>query len=254
MEISKIYNFSDFTTKHYRQLLKVCKSKYKFSDYNSFNKDTKFVLWRHDLDFSIHRAYKLSEIEKEEGVSATYFLHLHNEFYNLLEKEISDLIQGIIDNGHQIGLHFDTHYYNINNEDDLHQWIQFESELLKKLFSVDINVFSFHNTTPFTMNCKEWKYGGLINTYAAYFQDNVEYCSDSNGYWRFKRLKDVLENSESEHLQILTHPEWWQDDVMSPWQKIQRCADIRAEKNKNFYKSHLRKFGMKNIDWDGEVN
>ena len=32
----------------------------------------------------------------------------------------------------------------------------------------------------------------MINTYAKYFKENVEYCSDSNGYWRYKRLEDFL--------------------------------------------------------------
>ena len=30
----------------------------------------------------------------------------------------------------------------------------------------------------------------MINVYAKYFIENVEYCSDSDGYWRHKRLED----------------------------------------------------------------
>jgi hypothetical protein len=205
------------------------------------------------VDFSIHRAYKLALIEHELGVKSTYFVHLHNEYYNLLEKEIAELVYKIKGLGHQIGLHFDTHFYAIQNEHELAQKIDTEKKVLKFFFDIDVKAFSFHNTTPFTMSCQNWEYAGLINTYAKFFQQNVEYCSDSNGYWRFKRLMNVLETSDSKKLQVLTHPEWWQDKVMSPWQRIQTCIEGRSTRNKGSYLSHLKKLGMKNIDWNGQV-
>ncbi len=251
--IQELFHFSDFTTDHYRLLLREAKKNYQFSFYDRIDKDASFILWRHDLDFSIQRAYRIAQIEKEVGVASTYFVHLHNEYYNLFEKEISSLISKISEMGHQIGLHFDTHYYNIDNEDKLEEKLHLEKEILKGIFGLEVKAFSFHNTTQFTMGCQKWTYAGLINTYAEFFQKNVEYCSDSNGYWRFKRLHDVITKGNSQQLQILTHPEWWQEEIMSPWQRIQRCIDGRAENNKNYYREHLRKVGMKNIDWDGEV-
>lgn len=47
----------------------------------------------------------------------------------------------------------------------------------------------------------------------------MKYCSDSNGYWRYERMMNVIKESQSEHLHLLTHPEWWTEDVMSPWEK-----------------------------------
>jgi hypothetical protein len=247
------YNFSDFTVDHYSKLLLLAKKRYNFIFFNEINKQQSFILWRHDIDFSIHRAYRLAQIESELGIKSTYFIHLHNEYYNIFEKEISLLVKKIISLGHQIGLHFDTHYYNIENESELNSKLLFEAKLIKKLFDINVKVFSFHNTTQFTMSCQNWKYAGLINTYANFFQKNVEYCSDSNGYWRYNRLYDILSVSTSNQLQILTHPEWWQEEVMSPWERIKHCIDGRSFKNKKQYQDHLRKFNMKNIDWNGEI-
>jgi hypothetical protein len=42
-----------------------------------------------------------------------------------------------------------------------------------------------------------------------YFRQEVGYCSDSNGYWRVRRLEDVLREAKDERLQVLTHAEWW---------------------------------------------
>lgn len=256
--VSEQYNFSDFTEDHYRSLLTLAKQNFKFIGFNevkqAVEKKERVILWRHDLDFSIHRAYRLAEIEHECGIRATYFIHFHNEFYNLLEKEIVLLIKKIIELGHTIGLHFDTHFYNIEDVSSLEEYLVFEKQMVKKIFNVDVEVFSFHNTTPFTMSCQNWTYGGLINTYASFFQKEAEYCSDSNGYWRYNRLYDVLNNTTAQTLQVLTHPEWWQEMKMSPWEKIQRCVAGRADKNLTFYKKHLKAFNMKNIDWDGEVS
>lgn len=241
------YNFADFTLEEYRKILQQAKEQnYQFRFFTDFNKDEKFALWRHDLDFSVHSAKKMAQIEQEENIKSTYFIHLHNEFYNLLEAEVSNLIKDIIKMGHQIGLHFDTHYYNIQDARLLDEKIKLEANFLNNIFDTEIKVFSFHNTTPFTMNCKEEMYGGLINTYANYFQENVTYCSDSNGYWRFKRIIDVVKENNP-RIQILTH-EWWQAEVMSPKQRIHRWINGRAEKTKNFYDNLLKNINRENID------
>lgn len=252
-EVSKEYNFSDFTVDHYRQLLQLAKKRFKFISYPQAKQTKSFVLWRHDVDFSVHRAYRLAKVEADCNIKSTYFLHPHSKYYNLLEKEITNLVHEIIGFGHDIGLHFDSHYYGIFKENELEEKISYEKNFLESLYNTSIEAFSFHNTTPFTMGCKKWEYAGLINTYASYFQDNVEYCSDSNGYWRYNRLYNVLESTNSTRLQVLTHPEWWQEQILSPWGRIQRCVNDRAKRNLKDYKSHLRKYKMKNIDWQGPI-
>jgi hypothetical protein len=211
---------------------------YQFRFFTDFDKNEKFALWRHDVDFSVHAAKKLALIEAEEGVISTYFLHLHSEFYNLLEAEVFNRVKDIIGLGHQIGLHFDTHFYNIQDATLLDEKIRFEADFLGHLLGTPIKVFSFHNTTPFIMGCKAPNYGGLINTYASYFQENVTYCSDSNGYWRFKRLTDVIEENHP-RIQILTHPAWWQENPMAPRQRILNCVEGRDKKSIDYYDSLL---------------
>lgn len=246
------YSFNDFTINNYRELLQIAKEKeYQFCDYLSYSnfKSGKILLWRHDVDFSVHAAFKLAEIEMKEGVASTYFFNLHNEFYNLFEKEIYDLVVKIINLGHTIGLHFDPTFYNIKTESELDIHIEVEKEILQKLFNVSINVFSFHNTNPFIMSCRKAKYGGLFNTYCNDLQQNFKYVSDSNGYWRFESIKKVVLNNEYTKVQVLTHPEWWKEKVMSPKQKAWYCIEGRAEKNKTFYTNLLKKFNRELIDW-----
>lgn len=245
---SQKYHFEDFTLSNYRKLLRLAKQNYDFQNYVNFDTSTKYILWRHDIDFSMHRALKLAQLEAQENIKATYFVMFRSEFYNLMEAEISDLVFQIKNLGHDIGLHFDSHFYNIKTEEELEKYLMFEKELLEQLFQLQVHAFSFHNTTPFTMSCQNEKYAGLINVYANYFQTEVGYCSDSNGYWRFRRLEDVLQKAEDSCLQVLTHPSLWQDEPMAPRQRVLRGIQGRANKTIQWYDKTLAKYGRKNID------
>lgn len=244
------YNFSDFTLEKYVKLLRLARQKYVFRSYTDFNPKEKFIIWRHDVDYSMHAAVKLSLIEAGEGIYSTYFFYLHSEVYNLLEAEITAMGRKVLELGHRLGLHFNCNYYKISNESELEQYLCFEKELLSNIFNHDIQAFSFHNPTPDILEFNQWQYAGMVNTYADFFQKEVGYCSDSNGYWRCRRLENVLLEGNDAKLQVLTHPEWWRETIMSPKQRIHYCIDGRARKNKIKYDAQLRKDGRQNIDWD----
>jgi hypothetical protein len=230
-------------------LLKLAKEKYSFISYKEVGSIENYILWRHDVDFSVHEAEELAIIEHEEGVRSTYFLLLHSEFYNLLEISVTKKIKNIIKLGHHIGLHFDPVYYEIKNEDELVKYLNFEKRVIEELFNININAFSFHNPTEELLKNNKFEYSGMRNTYAEYFKNQVDYCSDSNGYWRFKRLHDVI-NEVPPRLQVLTHPEWWTSRIMSPKEKVWRCADGRAKWVKQYYLDLLNKNDRKVIDWN----
>jgi len=242
--------FSDFTRENYRRLIRLAKEKYVFRNYNDFNNQERFILWRHDVDFSMHGSVKLAKIEAEEGVAATYLLLLHSPFYNLLEHEITTCVREIIGLGHIIGLHFDTSYYQIRNEKEMFKWLTWEKGILGDLFAQNISVFSFHDPSNILQKFPDLMYEGMVNTYSQYFQTKVGYCSDSNGYWRFRRLENVLQESSDYSLQVLTHPEWWQDVVMSPKQRLKHCIDGRAAKTEAWYAEVAMRSGRENIDWN----
>lgn len=242
------YHYADFTRDNYRRLLRLAKERYRFRAYTEISAaDEPFVLWRHDVDMSVHSALRLARIEAEEGVSATYFMHLHSEFYNLLERSVADCVQGILSAGHRLGLHFDAAYYGDRAGREMEPLLAAERALLSDAFGAPVEVFSFHNPDAFTLSCQEWSYAGMVNTYARCFREEVGYCSDSNGYWRFRRLEDVLRAGEDARLQVLTHPEWWQDAPMPPRERIQRCIDGRALRTAEWYDGFLSRAGRQNV-------
>lgn len=238
------YSFDDFTEIKYADFLKLTNLPSIF--YEEIMSKDKFLLWRHDIDHSIHRAKKLAVLEKKYFIKATYFLQLGSFFYNIFEEEIKELVLNILSLGHQIGLHFDPTQYKINTKEDLEKYLNFEKNILENLFQVEIKVFSFHNPTEEILKYDDFKYSDMINTYAKYFKENVEYCSDSNGYWRYKSLEDFL-NEKHTKIQVLTHPGWWQKEAMSPRNRIQRCIDGRANNTAKKYDGLLDKHGRENV-------
>lgn len=244
-----MFYFKDFTEENYRKLIKLAKQQYEFIFYTDLARDGKKLLWRHDLDFSVQRAFRLAQIEKEEGVCSTYFIHLHNEFYNLLEHDISQKVKKIKDMGHEIALHFDLSYYgNIKTLEQLEEYLYLEKRFIEDVFNINCKAFSFHN--PDTFNYKVFNHmeiAGMINTYSSYLQDNYGYISDSNGYWRFERLQDVLVSQKYYNLHVLTHPGWWTSEPMSPRDRISRCIDGRAKAQHQRYDELLERMGRKNI-------
>jgi len=245
--LNKEAYIDDFTIKEYQKLLKLAKKNYHFVFYDNFQSFEKFILWRHDCDYSLNRALKLAMIEEKEGVNATYFINPHCAFYNPFEKNQSTIISRIIELGHHIGIHFDSAYYDITSEADLEKWVAFEVHLFENIFNVKPDVFSFHNPNKYLLKCEKEKYGGIINCYSKKYKNEIPYISDSNGYWRFRRLKNVLQKADDKCLHVLTHPAWWQEVSMTPWKRIKLCIDGRGESILQNYEKELKKDGRLNV-------
>lgn len=247
------YYFEDFTIGNYKKLLSFAGKNYSFSFFDEDYSENSILL-RHDLEFSVPIALKMAQIEANLGIRATYFVQLHSEFYNTLEKVNIQDIKEIQKLGHQIGLHFDSHFWNIETEDQLEKYISLDKNILEQYLEVDIKAFSFHNNTDFTLSCRKEKYAGLLNVYSDYFRSHYAYNADSLGYWRYERLEDRLKEVKEEALQILIHEGMWQDEALPPRQRVFKVIDGNAERLKMLYDDHLIKMGQKNIDWEGDIN
>jgi hypothetical protein len=240
------YRFADFTEDRYREMLAAAGRAYSFEPFGTTSQ-APHVLWRHDVDVSPHRALRLAEIEAEEGARATYFLCLHSEFYNLLEADIFGRVRRILQLGHWPGLHFDPSFYGSERNDELAEKIGFERDLLTELVGQPVETLSFHNPTAWEHFLSEDRLAGMTNAYGSTISEKYAYVSDSNGYWRHSRLPDVLAAAENPRLHVLTHPEWWQAEPMSPRERLARCIEGRARHLEEWYDDQLRIWDRENI-------
>jgi len=242
------YNFEDFTEQGYGGALAQAGLHWKFESFGT-TATVPHVLWRHDIDVSPNRALRLAEIENNRGVKATYFFLLHSEFYNCLEESTRDIMRRIVGYGHDIGVHFDGAFYpDVNQLSGLEERIAFEANVIADLAAVKPVAVSFHNPTPEQLKSYDQpSLAGLVNAYGHPLRTNYRYVSDSNGYWRFDRLHDVLAERAASRLHVLTHPEWWTPDCRSPRDRIVRAVEGRTARALKNYDKFLIAQGRENV-------
>lgn len=242
-------DFDEFTEAGFRTLLQSLKARgYRFVRYGEATYGN-HVIWRHDVDFSVHRAARLAEIEADEGVIATYFINPRCTFYNLLEPEVGRLLDKIRELGHEIGLHFDAGAYGVTTwtASALDRALARERALLELALAAPVRCVSWHN--PDMSNLLAFdaeEIGGLINAYGSSLRRDYTYCSDSNGYWRFQPMAEVIASGHP-RLHLLTHPAWWTPDPMPPSERIDRAIMGRARAVRRDYDALLARGGRRNI-------
>ena len=86
-----------FSYNEYKNIINLIKSHLPIIDFSEVTEKTeKFCVLRHDIEFSIDRAYELAKVEKELGVTSTYTVQVRNNTYNALSEKNIDLIKRII--------------------------------------------------------------------------------------------------------------------------------------------------------------
>lgn len=199
----------DFSLKHYFDVLVSLKNEYiigTLGEYKKLQKHKKFIILRHDVDFSLEYALELAKKEAENKIKSTYFILFNGEYYNPFDKKNSKIIREIINLGHEIGLHYDTSFLPKSSKKEI-EIIKKEIEMLeiithKKIISVAQHVPS-ETRKIFTNLEKE----GYIDSRNPKIIKEVKYISDSSHYWREGCMCQNVRKYD--RLQILTHPIWW---------------------------------------------
>jgi len=245
--------FAEFTEAGFRSLLQVLKAaRYSFARYGE-QPSGRHVIWRHDVDMSMHRAARLAEIEKEEGIAATYFVNPRSQFYSIFEPAIEALLRRIQSLGHEVGLHFDTAAYGVKTWTDasLEAAVRREQALLETLLQSPIRALSWHNPDQSNLlDFQDETIAGLFSAYSGRLRHDYAYCSDSNGYWRFKPMTDVISEGH-DRLHLLTHPDVWTPEAMAPSARIDRAILGRARRIRNEYDVRVALAGRLNIGRGG---
>ncbi len=219
----------------YRSIIRDIQKSGKYCDYAEAPFREKFILMRHDIEFSIERAYHLSLIETQENFSSTYFVQITNNFYNAFSLQNMQLLRQMIQNGHHIGLH-----YHLNGQTDplqVRDGVRDQIRILSEMLGTKVDRFSIHRPI------KEVYYHkidipGIINAYAPDFftyrdqvkdsdQLEVKYIADSKHRWNYgiPMGEDLL---SSKKIQILTHPFSWTE---AGYDNLNNFKSLLNEKN-----------------------
>jgi len=255
------YHIEDFTEAFYATILDETLKRYRFVFFDEAlalaTSNEPVAVWRHDVDFSLHRAVKIAEIEASKGIQSTYYMLFHSEFYGLMERPSVELVRRIASLGHRIGLHFDPCFYDdLTTIEKLESKLSLEKMLLEDLSEQSVTTFSYHNPTLSSVSDVDNDVlAGMVNTYGKTFKAQYKYCSDSNGYWRYDRLIEVIQAQPLyPRLQVLTHPVWWTPEVMTPRERISLAIDGRSAYQHHWYDDFLASQGRLNIGAKSDAN
>jgi len=204
-----------FSYNEFRNLINMVQQHLPIIDYKDVKDNTKkFCILRHDIEFSIDRAYKLAKIEKELGVTSTYTVQVRNNTYNALSEKNINLISKIRDLGHHIGLHQNPP--SSMKLDTLKDYIMRDINILEDSYGFEIGRFAFHRPKKEYLNCYvelENKINCYDKKFFHFFEERPEsleilYLADSNHKWKYGYPLD-FDFSKINKLQLLTHPFSW---------------------------------------------
>lgn len=202
-----------FTYSGYEELVrKLREHGYAFCSYEDYCRDSKCVIMRHDIDYSLEQAVRLAQLENKLEISSTYFVLLSSDFYNPASASSYKQLHQIMDLGHRVGLHFDETAY-CYDQFGIDYYIKKEARILGDLTDTAIHTFSLHRPNKRFLET-ELKIDGLINSYGTEFFSGFKYLSDSRRSWR-EPVLDIVDSEQYQRLHILTHAFWYHDRDVS---------------------------------------
>lgn len=245
MKCSKSH--SNFSYRHYKETLKKFKEKYEFHTFG--NASDNDILLRHDVDASLKDALEIAKIDNQVGISSTFFIYLHSEFYNTFELKSSSIIRNILKLGHKIGLHYNELFFAENNLNPS-ETIMKEIDILEHHFKTKIEAIAVHEASKrrkITLRLPK----RIVNCYSKKFFIERKYISDSAQFWREQCFCQHL--SHHKKLQILTHPIWWstdnkkRKDIMKTFLNGNKHDDylINVKKATKTHEDHVKKIKSK---------
>jgi hypothetical protein len=210
----------DFTHASYRSLLKHIQAcGHVICAFRDVPARGKYVILRHDVDYSAIKAVELAEIEYDLGARSTVFLMLSSTYYNLLSVDQLRAARRIVQLGHEIGFHYDTDVF-AGCAEAAHQ-IAAQAGFLSDLLETPVTMVAQHNPSVIATRVSV---PGHIDAYADRFCKDIAYLSDSRRLWG---TDDVFRFfTEHDRAQLLIHPLWWSSDSKSRWEAF---SAIRRE-------------------------
>jgi len=206
----------EFTYAAYKNMILLLKEHgYIFCDYLNYIECDKSVIMRHDVDQDMEKALEFAKMEREVGISSTYFVLITSNFYNVFSKKNREILKNICESGHSIGLHFDETQYQKTDKDWWREAIDYEITLLEQCIGRKVTSVAMHRISRDTL-AADWKIrdGKVINSYGKEFMENHKYVSDSRRNWK-EDVIDLIRKEQYNRFHMLVHPFWYDTDEKS---------------------------------------
>jgi hypothetical protein len=227
LNVPTLEELEDFTLKSYVKLLKYLDQIYEIVPFCKLpNKDTPYLILRHDIDISLPAALKMAQIERDLNIKSTYFVLFSSKFYNVLEGDNVDILKQISKLGHEIGLHYYPAQYRLYNQNPM-KTLEIEIQLLQHLLGKKIYSIARHGSWDRDPFARIKKY---INANHPYLRGDLNILESDRAWTPLQGLVNLL-NNPPKRVQLLTHPENWQEDKIDRITLLERHFQDLKKKN-----------------------
>ena len=205
-----------FSFDDYREIIRIIKATGRQCSYAEALGRDSFIIMRHDVEYSVDRAWQLAKVEQSMDFTSTFFFQWTNNSYNILSRKNMDIIKDMHERGQHIGLHFALN--GMTDMEQIKKRIRMEIDILSEMFGFEITEFSVHRPSKDVLR-ENIKLDGILNAYQNDFftfadkitddtKLGVKYMSDANHIWRYGYPNE--ENITGyDKVQILVHPFAW---------------------------------------------
>ncbi len=237
----------DFTLAHYREILAAITASHRtfsFAEAAPLGRELlaheRFVLMRHDVEFSLEAALTLAEADHAAGIRSTFFLQFSSD-YNLFDPESAAIVRRLLELGHDLGLHYDVSLLELSAADPAGLARQM-IELMEGFWSTKIHAASPH--LPMRSG-RRLRIPGVADAYDPLYFSDIKYISDSTQAWREGVITALLERYDQ--IQLLTHEYHWSEEghgfdvlLLREAHRKGRRLHERAERNIARFRQGLR--------------
>lgn len=239
-----------FSYEHYITLIKTISESIPVVDFaDILYTDDSFFILRHDVEFSVEKAYEMAKIEHDVlGIKSSYFFQIRNYAYNTLAFKNIALIKKIHLMGHKIGLHVNTG--GLNTPAHLTSLIKKDVGILQSVLDLPVDRFSFHRPSDDMLE-QAIQIEGLINAYEQRFFHfykneppphlNVHYFADSEHKWKYGNPLSILEKPVKK-IQLLIHPYSWSKQGLDNTHNFQALIQLKQAQMLHSMQDECRNF------------
>lgn len=162
------------------------------------------LILRHDIEYSIDCAYRMAKLESEYGIKSSYYVLLHSKFYNPFTQDNTKKLLEIASMGHEIGLHYETYYFEDLSRSTVDGIIE-DVKYLENMLNIKISSISQHR--PARSSVVAELNEKFIDSYQRKLIFEMYYISDSGCKWRNLNLYESIGTEAQIH--ALIHPDYW---------------------------------------------
>lgn len=195
----------DFTHRAYLELLAHIRGLgYSIGPFRDVLDAERFVVLRHDIDFSLEKGRQMAELDRQAGVHSTFFILLTSMYFNVLSEQGVAHVRAIAEMGHEIGLHIDLTGFEGLSPDQQQDKIGRLAAVLRDICGQEVGCIAQHRpaSTLVRVSCP-----GFVDAYEDRFFEDIGYISDSRRVFVKPDVYGFF--NRHERSQLLTHPIWW---------------------------------------------